>query len=65
MMTLTKRIPVSESIWRQLSNAKEAGHTYDDLLREMLQLYNRKKLMEKMEKVEAMKTEDLVDIDDL
>ena len=64
-MTLTKRIPVSEMIWRQLSNAKEAGRTYDDLLREMLQLYNRKKLMEKMEKVEAMKAEDLVDIDDL
>jgi len=65
MMTLTKRIPVSESIWRQLSNVKEAGRTYDDLLKEMLQLYNRKKLMEKMEKVEAMKTEELVDIDDL
>jgi predicted CopG family antitoxin len=64
-MTLTKRIPVSEMIWRQLSNAKEAGRTYDDLLKEMLQLYNRKKLMEKMEKVEAMKAEDLVDIDDL
>jgi hypothetical protein len=64
-MTLTKRIPVSEAIWRQLSSAKEAGRTYDDLLKEMLQLYNRKKLMEKMEKVEAMKTEDLVDIDDL
>ncbi|MEA3558290.1 MAG: hypothetical protein U9R75_03455 [Candidatus Thermoplasmatota archaeon] len=64
-MTLTKRIPVSEMIWRQLSNAKEAGCTYDDLLKEMLQLYNRKKLMEKMEKVEAMEAEDLVDIDDL
>ena len=65
MMTLTKRIPVSESIWRQLSSAKEAGRTYDDLISEMLQIYNRKKLMEKMEKVESMKTEDLVDIDDL
>jgi predicted CopG family antitoxin len=64
-MTLTKRIPVSESIWRQLSGAKEAGRTYDDLLKEMLQLYKRKKLMEKMEKVETMKSEDLVDIDDL
>ncbi len=64
-MTLTKRIPVSEAIWRQLSSAKEAGRTYDDLLREMLQIYNRKKLMDKMEKVESMKAEDLVDIDDL
>lgn len=64
-MTLTKRIPVSEAIWRQLHNAKEAGRTYDNLLNEMLQVYNQKKLMDKMEKVESMHIEDLVDIDDL
>ena len=64
-MSLTKRIPVSESIWRQLHNAKDAGRTYDDLLKEMLQIYNRKKLMDKMEKVESMDTKNLVDIDDL
>ena len=64
-MTLNKRIPVSEAIWRQLSNAKEAGMTYDDILAEMLQLYNRKKLMDRMERVEAMNEKDLVDIDEL
>ncbi len=64
-MTLNKRIPVSEAIWRQLSNAKEAGMTYDDILTEMLQLYNRKKLMDRMERVEAMNEKDLVDIDEL
>ncbi len=64
-MTLNKRIPVSEAIWRQLSNAKEAGMTYDDILTEMLQLYNRKKLMDRMERVEAMNKKDLVDIDEL
>lgn len=64
-MTLNKRIPVSEGIWRQLSNAKEAGTTYDELLGEMLQIYNRKKLMDKMEMVESMSSEDLVDIDEL
>ena len=64
-MTLNKRIPVSEAIWRQLSNAKEAGMTYDDILTEMLQLYNRKKLMDRMERVEAMSEKDLVDIDDI
>ncbi len=64
-MTLNKRIPVSEAIWRQLSNAKEAGMTYDDVLAEMLQLYNRKKLMDRMERVEAMNKKDLVDIDEL
>jgi len=49
----------------QLHNAKEAGRTYDDLLLEMLQIYNRKKLMDRMEKIETMSTKDLVDIDDL
>ena len=39
--------------------------TYDDILAEMLQLYNRKKLMDRMEKVEAMNEKDLVDIDEL
>lgn len=64
-MNLTKRIPVSEAIWRQLSKARDAGQTYDDLLNEMLQVYNRKKLMDKMEQVESMDKKDLVDIDDL
>ncbi len=64
-MALNKRIPVSEAIWRQLSNTKDAGMTYDDLLGEMLQLYNRKKLMDRMERVEAMNKKDLVDIDEL
>jgi predicted CopG family antitoxin len=64
-MTMTKRIPVSEAVWKQLSNSKEAGRTYDDLLREMIQIHNRKKLMEKMESVESMKVEDLVDLDQL
>ena len=64
-MTLTKRIPVSEAIWKQLGDIKGAGRTYDELLGEMLRAYNRFKLMEKMEKIETMDEEDLVDLDAL
>ena len=41
---MTKRIPVSEDMWRQLGRIKEAGQTYDDLLGELLQAFNRKEL---------------------
>ncbi len=64
-MTLTKRIPVSETIWKQLGKEKEAGETYDHLLREMLQARNRMRLLEKMKKVEEMDREELVELDDL
>lgn len=59
-----KRIPVSEETWKELGSMKEAGQTYEELLQEMVQAYNRKKLNEKMEKVESMDREELVKLDD-
>ena len=41
---MTKRIPVSENRWKQLGRIKQAGQTYDELLGEMMQAYNRKEL---------------------
>lgn len=41
---MTKRIPVSERMWRQLGQIKQAGQTYDELLNEMMQAYNRRGL---------------------
>ena len=41
---MTKRIPVSEGRWKQLGRIKQAGQTYDELLGEMMQAYNRKEL---------------------
>jgi predicted CopG family antitoxin len=45
---MTKRIPVSEEIWKRLGKMKEAGQTYDDLLFELMKSYNRKELSRKM-----------------
>ncbi|MCK4347994.1 MAG: hypothetical protein KAW47_05195 [Thermoplasmatales archaeon] len=64
-MTMTKRIPVSESVWKQIGKLKDAGETYDGLLKKMLKAYNRMKLMQKMENVERKNKEDLVALDDL
>ncbi|MGV8162442.1 MAG: hypothetical protein ACP5N2_03880 [Candidatus Nanoarchaeia archaeon] len=41
---MTKRIPVSEDIWKELGKMKEAGQTYDELLGELLQAHNRREL---------------------
>ncbi|MFH1054453.1 MAG: hypothetical protein V1740_08585 [Candidatus Woesearchaeota archaeon] len=41
---MTKRIPISENRWKQLGRIKQAGQTYDELLGEMMQAYNRKEL---------------------
>ncbi len=64
-MTMTKHIPVSETVWKELGKTKEAGETYDSLLRKMLKIYHRINLMKKMEKVEKSKEEDLVALDEI
>ncbi len=64
-VTKTKRIPVSERIWKQLGKEKEAGETYDDLIQKLLQSYHRLNLMRKMKNVEEMDSDALVDIDEL
>jgi len=64
-MTVEKRIPVSETVWKRLGEAKQAGETYDLLLRKMLQAYHRMRLMEKMAAVEQQNTDELVALDDI
>jgi len=64
-MAMTKHIPVSEAVWKELGKTKEAGETYDSLLRKMLKMYHRMTLMKKMEKAENKKEEDLVALDDI
>jgi predicted CopG family antitoxin len=52
---MTKRIPVSEEMWKSLGKMKEAGQTYDELLQELMQSYNRKELSAKMDSAEKGK----------
>jgi len=44
MTALTKRIPVSEPIWKDLAELRMAGQTYDDLLTEMIELQKKQRL---------------------
>ncbi|MFT7615237.1 MAG: putative CopG family antitoxin [Candidatus Woesearchaeota archaeon] len=46
---MTKRIPVSEDMWKRLGKLKEAGQTYDELLERLLQSHNRRELAVKLD----------------
>lgn len=62
---LDKRLAVSEETWKELGKLKEAGETYNELLQEMIQSYNRMELAEKMQKVEEFDEKELVALDEL
>ena len=45
MVLATKRIPVTPDTWKGLARLKEAGQSYDELLRDMIVAYNRQELV--------------------
>ena len=64
-MTSTKKIAISEERWKELGKLKEAGQTYDELIKEMIQAYNRQQLAEKVRKSREKSSEELTPIDEL
>ena len=51
-MLATKRIPVTEAVWIELSELKSAGQTYSQLLEEMIAERKKARLFRDMEKIE-------------
>ncbi len=45
-MRLTKRIPVTEQVWKELAEMRSAGQTYDELLAEMIELRKKRRLLD-------------------
>ncbi len=64
-MTANKRIPVSEELWERLGQMKQAGQTYDDLLREIVQKANREELADRMDEVRDSDEDELTPLEDL
>jgi len=52
-MSATKRIPVSEQVWRMLSELKQPGQTYDSLLEEIVENEKNLRFIREMEKIES------------
>ena len=52
-MSATKRIPVSEPVWRMLSELKKPGQTYDSLLEEIVENEKHLRFIREMDKIES------------
>jgi hypothetical protein len=51
-MIANKRIPVRENTWKELSDIKEAGQTYDMLLQKLIEKEKKARLFEDMERID-------------
>ncbi|WP_298668484.1 hypothetical protein [uncultured Methanofollis sp.] len=51
-MSATKRVPVSEGVWSDLSTLKGPGQTYDDLLASMIEQEKKRRFIEDMDRIE-------------
>ncbi|PSP78908.1 hypothetical protein BRC81_05375 [Halobacteriales archaeon QS_1_68_20] len=65
MARADKRIPVTEKRWRELNELKEAGQTYDELLKELIQQRNRRRLAERVRSVREADGKELTSLDEL
>ena len=51
-MSATKKISVSEEVWRELQALKKPNQTFNDLLIELLDREKKRKLVRDMKKIE-------------
>jgi predicted CopG family antitoxin len=51
MLNASKRIPLTNERWAQLNDLKQAGETYDELLRELIRGRYRRNLSERTKEV--------------
>jgi len=65
MTSDTKRVPIKEPTWKKLGKMKEAGQTYDDLIRELLQKAKRAELANKAQSTKNKEEDKLTSIDEL
>jgi len=65
MSNASKRIPVTEERWKELNELKEAGETYDDLLGELIQEHQRRRLANRAKEVREADSEELTSLDEL
>lgn len=70
MTKADKRIPVTEETWRELNDLKDAGQTYDELFKELIEerraeLGRNKELAERVKEVADADEEDLAKLEEL
>lgn len=55
-MNATKRIPVTEKVWAEISELKKPGQTFDELLSEMAESEKKNRLVTDMKLIEEKGT---------
>jgi predicted CopG family antitoxin len=61
-MAAIKRIPVTETVWKDLAEMRSAGQTYTDLLAEMIEDRKKRRLEEDVRMWSSRKKEDYVSL---
>jgi predicted CopG family antitoxin len=61
-MAAIKRIPVTETVWKDLAEMRSAGQTYTDLLAEMIEDWKKRRLEEDVRMWSSRKKEDYVSL---
>lgn len=51
-MAVVKRIPVTEPVWKELSEMRSAGQTYAELLEDMIEARKKERLAADMKRIE-------------
>lgn len=64
-MAKTKRVPIKEPTWKKLGKMKEAGQTYDELIKELIQEANRAELAKKVKESKEKDEDELISLDEL
>jgi len=54
MSAAVKRIPVTEPVWKELSEMRSAGQTYADLLADMIEERKKRRLEEDVKMWESL-----------
>ncbi len=59
----SKRIPVTEQVWKELTEMRGTGQTYNDLLTEMIELHKKHRLVEDV--TTSLQEDDFVPLSDI
>lgn len=62
-MALTKRIPVTEQVWKDLSEMRTAGQTYNELLTDMIELKKKRRLLNDIQ--HSLEEDDFVSLSEI
>jgi predicted CopG family antitoxin len=65
IMPAVKRIPVTEPVWKDLSEMRSAGQTYAELLADMIEERKRRRLEEDVKRWHSRKDNEFVSLSEI